>query len=154
MLGAADFMKLSTPRIVIIDGIPTVNQVRFCESEATQTMTWRYPELRTITSVAVIPIPFQVNANGSDGVQEVKNTASSCRLLSCSKGGSSPLQIVCSLQYLKRPANTFIDLRSFTLMESKECMFRFPEVTPQDFDRLPISDVWRVRVSYSIQDDR
>ncbi|GAV04014.1 hypothetical protein RvY_14362-2 [Ramazzottius varieornatus] len=127
---AWDYQQVS-PQNKSIDGIPNVNQVRFCESEATQTMTWRYPELRTITSVAIIPIPFQVDADGSDGVQE----------------------IVCSLQYLKRPANTFIDLRSFTLMESKECMFRFPEVTPQDFDRLPISDVWRVRVSYSIQDD-
>ncbi|OQV25257.1 Vacuolar protein sorting-associated protein 13B [Hypsibius exemplaris] len=111
--------------------IPDVNQVRFCESQTDQTMTWRYPELRTISSVAIIPVPFQISVDAADARQE----------------------IVCSLQYLKRPSNNFVDLRTFTLMESKECMFRFPDVIPEDFDRLPISDVWRVKVSYNIQEE-
>ncbi|XP_055328305.1 intermembrane lipid transfer protein VPS13B-like [Paramacrobiotus metropolitanus] len=114
------------------DPIPDVQQICFCETPTKQTMAWRYGELRTISSVAIIPIPFQV----SQLIRE------------------SSHEIICTLQYFKRPVNKFVGLRSFTLMESKECIFQFPDLVPEDFDRLPISDVWRVEVSIGIQGDQ
>ncbi|XP_014673464.1 PREDICTED: vacuolar protein sorting-associated protein 13B-like [Priapulus caudatus] len=100
---------------------PATWEIVFCPDKST--MTWRYPEPRSLTKVTIDPVPIRSTLK-SDVVSE-----------------QHPM-VPCVLQYWDPLRRIFLDAKDFTLSESASYSLNLPK----DSLEMPASNVWRVLI--------
>ncbi|XP_071444845.1 intermembrane lipid transfer protein VPS13B-like [Hetaerina americana] len=96
------------------------------------TMTWCYPEPRTLTRVDVYPVPFVIASESVAGMSSYPH------------GQCATDQVICSLQYWCDCRNQFNDYCHFQLSESSSTKLDLP--TLSEPSRLAVARIWRVQL--------
>ncbi|XP_046401566.1 vacuolar protein sorting-associated protein 13B [Ischnura elegans] len=116
---------------------PFPYQVIFNKSPPT--MTWCYPEPRTLTRVDVYPVPFVIASESMSGMSSFPH------------GQCATDQVICSLQYWCDCRNQFNDYCHFQLSESSSTKLDLPSLLEPS--RLAIARIWRVQLQLQSKAD-
>ena len=110
------FEFISTPKTEN-GNMPGVNQVLF-ETQQKSQLTWRYPERRSISRVAINPVP----------INRINKSA-------------WPVSIQIELLFFDEVLETFVTLSTLTVSETDPAMVDFSTV-----DNPAVSDLWQLRI--------
>ncbi|XP_023231337.1 vacuolar protein sorting-associated protein 13B-like isoform X2 [Centruroides sculpturatus] len=133
-----DLRKGSFQYIQDTEGIgldPQPQEIVFCKEQSGEqsTMTWCYPEPRTLTSVTVYPVPLHPSSNNSEIEESIE-------------------KVECSLQYWDKLQNCFINYCNFQLSETSQYNLDLPVICSDSSHIAIVSEIWRI-VLFNTEED-
>ncbi|GAB6029598.1 Vacuolar protein sorting-associated protein 13B [Chamberlinius hualienensis] len=117
--------------------LPGPNEIVFRKEQAGfgASMTWKYPEPRTLIRTEIHPVPFKAAA---DAVYSLND-----------EDGDYETEVSCALQYWDQLRGSFITCQTFCLSETVPCILDLPPADVELRRELIVSSTWRVLMNYS-----
>jgi hypothetical protein len=122
---------------------PNANEIAFTRTtnhNLASSMTWKYPQRRSILKCHILPLPFVDDASGGGVAHRIKTVRLTPFDLAQNDENVSFIQVECLMQYWHFGTKQFVTWQTFELSDSETLFLDFSN----DLAQNPYSEMWRI----------